>query len=202
MRAFKVIRDPEALKLMGDETRRRVVFLLRAKEMTVSQIAEELGKTPQAIYHHIRKLRETGMVEVAREERIDHFIETYYQATAEVFNFQYGEGAGGTEYAEKEADEALRNLHRLGLDVKFDKGDVSRLVKIQSQMKEMGVDPDLEDRAAQMEGVGFMTKQTLVHYAHLLVMSDEEFEDYLRMQREFRDLLKSKLVEPLEAPAS
>lgn len=202
MRAFKVIRDPEAFKLIGDETRRRMIFLLRAKEMTVSQIAAELGKTPQAIYHHIRKLRDVGMVEVAREERIDHFIETYYQASAEVFDFQVGEGPGGTEYAEREADEALRNLHKLGLDVKFDKGDVSRLVKIQTQMKKMGARPDLEERAAQLEGVGFLTKQTMHHFAQLLAMSDEEFEEYLQKQSEFRDLLRAKLVKPVEAPAS
>src|SRR2546425_4507968 len=82
MKAFKVIRDPEAFQLLGDETRRRVVYLLRAKEMTVSQIAAELNLTPQAIYHHIRKLKEAGIVEIAREERVDHFIETYYRASA------------------------------------------------------------------------------------------------------------------------
>ena len=77
---------------MADDTRRRVIYLLRAKEMTVSQIASELQKTPQGIYHHIRKLLDAGMVEVAKEERVDHFIETYYRATAEVFEFIHGEG--------------------------------------------------------------------------------------------------------------
>ncbi len=106
------------------------------------------------------------------------------------------------EYAEREADEALRNLHKLGLGVQFEKGDVSRLVKIQSQMKKMGARPDLEERAAELEGVGFMTKQTMHYFAQLLSMSDKEFEDYLRKQREFRDLLRSKLVASVEAPAS
>ena len=92
MKAFKVIKDPEAFRLLADETRRRVIYLLRAKDMTVSQIAAELNLTPQAIYHHIRKMRDTGLVEVAREERVDHFIETYYRATAEIFNFSHGEG--------------------------------------------------------------------------------------------------------------
>ena len=80
MKAFKLIKDPNAFQLLGDETRRRIIYLLRAKEMTVSQIAGELNLTPQAIYHHIRKLRDAGMVEVAREERVDHYIETYYRA--------------------------------------------------------------------------------------------------------------------------
>src|SRR5713226_5202149 len=73
MKAFKLITDPQAFQLLGDETRRRVIYLLRAKEMTVSQIAGELNLTPQAIYHHIRKLRDAGMVEVALLARdLDH----------------------------------------------------------------------------------------------------------------------------------
>ena len=56
MKAFKVIKDPDAIELLGDETRRRVIYLLRARELTISQMAEELGLTPPAIYHHIKKL--------------------------------------------------------------------------------------------------------------------------------------------------
>src|SRR3989454_6822144 len=92
VKAFKVIKSPEAFQLLADETRRRIIYLLRAKEMTVSQISAELGLTPQAIYHHIRKMRDADLVEVAREERVDHFIETYYRATAEMFNLSHGEG--------------------------------------------------------------------------------------------------------------
>jgi len=47
MRAFKFVKDPGAWELMADDTRRRVVYLLRAKEMTVGQIAEQLQKTPR-----------------------------------------------------------------------------------------------------------------------------------------------------------
>src|SRR6266704_3558784 len=68
MKAFKVIKSPEAFQLLADETRRRIIYLLRAKEMTVSQISAELGLTPQAIYHHIRKMRDADLVEGARED--------------------------------------------------------------------------------------------------------------------------------------
>ncbi len=190
-----MIRDPEAFKLMGDETRRRMIFLLRAKERTVSQIAEELGKTPQAIYHHIRKLKDVGMVEVAREERIDHFIETYYQAAAEVFDFSYGEGPGSLEYAERETEEALRSLPQLGFEVMFDKGDVSKLVEVQMRMHTLGTREDLEEQIAELKEVGFLAKQTAGKYARLLSMSDNEFEEYLGLEQEFRDRLRSRLVE-------
>src|SRR5438034_896562 len=90
---------------MDDDTRRRVVYLLRAKEMTVGQIHHELQLTPQAIYHHIRKLLDAGLVEVAKEERVGHFIETYYRATAEVFEFIHGEG-GSEKYGEQRTRDA------------------------------------------------------------------------------------------------
>ena len=64
MKAFKVIKSPEAFQLLADETRRRIIYLLRAKEMTVSQISAELGLTPQAIYHHIRKMRDAKIFQI------------------------------------------------------------------------------------------------------------------------------------------
>ncbi len=194
MRAFKVIRDPKAFQLIGDETRRRIIYLLRAKEMTVSQIAEELDMTPQAIYHHIRKLRDAGMVGVSKEERVGHLVETYYQATAEVFEFAHGEGPGSQEYAERETEEALRSLPKLGFDVKVSKEAVERLVELHAQMRDCGAREDLGDKAAALEDVGFLAKQTVVGFARFLSMTDEEFEEYLRLERAFRQQLRSLLV--------
>src|SRR5437867_6715366 len=114
MKAFKVIKDPEAFRLLADETRRRVIYLLRAKDMTVSQIAAELNLTPQAIYHHIRKMRDTGLVEVAREERADHFIETYHRATAESFTFSHGGGMRQAS-AEQKTRETLKAMSKICL---------------------------------------------------------------------------------------
>src|SRR5437867_259508 len=128
MKAFKVIKGgPEIFQVLADETRRRIIYLLRAKEMTVSQIADELDLTPQAIYHNIRKLKDSGMVEVGREERVDHFIETYYRASAEIFYLEHGE-AETKEVAEKRTREALESLSRIGVKVRTDPEAVARVV--------------------------------------------------------------------------
>ncbi len=119
MKPFKVVTDPEAFQLLADETRRKIIYLLRAKPMNVAQIAESLGLTPQAIYHHIRKMREKDLVEVAREERTGHFIETYYQASAEVFYMSHGE-AQNPATLEKQTAEAVKALPRLGFNVQAD----------------------------------------------------------------------------------
>ncbi|WP_461863689.1 winged helix-turn-helix domain-containing protein [Thermococcus sp.] len=81
----RVIADPEVIKLMLEDTRRKILQLLRNKEMTISQLSEILGKTPQTIYHHIEKLKDAGLVEVKRTEMKGNLVEKYYGRTADAF---------------------------------------------------------------------------------------------------------------------
>jgi DNA-binding transcriptional ArsR family regulator len=195
MKAFKLITDPQAFQLLGDETRRRVIYLLRAKEMTVSQIAGELNLTPQAIYHHIRKLRDAGMVEVAREERVDHFIETYYRASAEIFNLSHGEGSS-QRFAEEKAAESFKALSKIGLKVREDSTAAARLVELDKRMEEIGQEGKWSEAIAGLPDVDFLVKQGVGHLAKLLTMSDKEFAEYLNLIKEERKLLRSLVEEP------
>lgn len=188
MKAVKVIKSPEAFQLLADDTRRRIIHLLRAKERTVSQIAEELGLTPQAIYHHIRRMKSADLIEVAKEERIDHFIETYYRATAEIFHLSHGEeGAKANE--EKQTKETLVNLAKIGIKVAVDDESVSKLVKAAASMKDCSHDSTWLDKISELEDVDFFTKQGMIEYSCLATMSDKEFEDFLDGYREMRKLL-------------
>jgi DNA-binding transcriptional ArsR family regulator len=193
VKAIKVISDPEAFQLMADDTRRRLIHLLRAKEMTVSQIAEELHLTPQAIYHHVRKLKDAGLIEIAREERVEHFIETYYSATAEVFHLSHGEGKS-RKIEEQQVLEGLQNLPKIGIELKADETVASRLVGIQRRMHALGSKPEWADKVSALEDIDFFGRQTLLEYAGYLSMSDEEFKEYCELNREIRRLLKSKLA--------
>ena len=197
MRTFKFVRDPNAFELMADDTRRRVIYLLRAKEMTVSQIASELQKTPQGIYHHIRKILDAGLVEVAKEERVDHFIETYYRATAEVFEFIHGEG-GSEKYGEQRTREALQALKQLGIDARADDEIIERLLKISKQMNELALTPEMEERIQSLEGLDFIGKKHVADYLNLLMMSDKQFEEWLNFERTRRNLLKSAVSGPIQ----
>jgi len=197
LRTFKFVRDPNAFELMADDTRRRVIYLLRAKEMTVSQIASELQKTPQGIYHHIRKLLDAGLVEVAKEERVDHFIETYYRATAEVFEFIHGEG-GSEKYGEQRTREALQALKQLGIDARTDDEIIERLLKISKQMNELALTPEMEERIQSLEGLDFIGKKHVADYLNLLTMSDKQFEEWLNFERTRRNLLKSAVSGPIQ----
>lgn len=190
MKSFMVIKDPEAVELLGDATRRRIIYLLRVRERTISQIAEELRITPQAIYRHIRKLLDAGMVEVTREQRIENFIEKYYRATAEAFEYSYGEGRS-QEYQEQRLTEALQSLHKLGISVRIDAGKVSKIVGVQRKLGAVGSNPELEEKAAGLEGVDYFGKEEVCKVAKLVSMTDREFEDWLSLNKEFRRLLRN-----------
>ena len=134
MKPIKAIEDPEAFQLLADETRRKMVFLLRVKEMTVSQIAAELNKTPQAIYHHIKKLLKGELIEVAREERIDHLIESYYRATAETFFCSIGKTARSRELAKDQVRNVLNALRKLGFNLEFDEKKITQLINVRGKL--------------------------------------------------------------------
>ena len=197
LRTFKFIRDSNAFELLADDTRRRVIYLLRAKEMTVSQIAAELQKTPQAIYHTLRKLTDAQLVEVAKEERVDHFIETYYRATAEVFEFVHGD-CDREEYGEQRTREALQSLKQLGIDVRVDDEIVSRLQGVSKHMDRLALTPELEEKIQSLEGLDFVGKMHLAEYVNLLAMSDQQFEEWLSFERTRRNLVKSAVSGPLQ----
>jgi predicted transcriptional regulator len=200
MRAFKVISEPKAFDVIGDKTRRRIIYILRARELSVSQIADELEVTPQAIYHHIRKLLETGMVEVAKEERIGHFIETYYRATAEVFEFQYGESAS-QKLGEAEAKEAIRALERVGIVLRVDDEIISKYVKLLMKTESLGSRPEIEEKIAEMTDIGLLCSQHARKLARSLSMTDKQFEELQALEREARAILKSRLVQTNEVAA-
>jgi len=201
MRTLKVFKDAKAFELAADPTRRRIIHLLRARELSVSQIADELDMTPQAIYHHVRKMLETGLIEVAKEERIDHFIETYYQAAAEIFEFTYGE-TGDREYQEGRTKETLQALAKIGLTLPMDEETVSKYARLAARMNSIGqcCTPELVEKISQLDLDSF-TKQDAIEIASNISMSDQQFEELQTLKREARELLKPKLAKPVEVQA-
>ena len=194
MKYLRTITDPQAFKLMADKTRRKIVFLLRAKEMTVSQISQELNITPQTVYHHIKKLVQGGLVEVSREVRVDHLIESYYQATAEVFHFTVGKTSGGKELLKEETENSLKALTQLGFKLKYDQNKISQLVELLIEQKDCCGNKEIEDAVSKLEDLDFFTKQNVQEYASILSLSDEELASRNEIRKKFNELLKSLLV--------
>jgi DNA-binding transcriptional ArsR family regulator len=194
MKAIKVIDDPEKFKLLADETRRKIVFLLRAKEMTVSQIASTLEVTPQAIYHHIKKLQEADLVQVTREERVGHLIESHYRATAEAFMCSVGATPSGREFFEKQMGTVLDSLVKIGFEMEYDEDDVQRLIQKQDELIKCCSDKEFENEMkGALDDLDGGTLDLVKEYGKLLAMTDEEFSKQQGLNREFREALKSLL---------
>lgn len=192
MRTFKSIDKPEGYEAMVDGTRRRMIFLLRAKDMTVSQLAEALRKTPQAIYHQIRILQKVGMVEVAREERVGHLIETYYRATAEVFLFKDGEVS--RTQSQKIWSEALAALSKVGMKVRTDREFVRKVAKANAAMEKCGPPAELEEKLAKLDESILLTNSRARDLAQLALMSDKQFDEFMASWRELRKLMTSDIA--------
>jgi DNA-binding transcriptional ArsR family regulator len=65
---------------------RRVDLLRRmAEERSCTELAAELGETPQRVYYHVKKLEAAGLVERVRERRVRGIAEGIYRARARAY---------------------------------------------------------------------------------------------------------------------
>ena len=196
MKAFKVVTDPKAFQLLADETRRKIVYLLRVKEMSVTQLAAELNLTPQAVYHHVKKLLKGGLVEVSREERCGHLIESYYRATAEMFSFSLGKASAQSlrskQLAKEQLTKVLDALKQAGFSLDYDDNKISQLVDAQNELDDCCQDTsDLEKMIYDMNDLDIFTRKTAVNLAKTLKMSETEFDKEHEKRKKLRELLLS-----------
>jgi ArsR family transcriptional regulator len=78
-----------ALKLLGDETRLRILRLLAREPLNVSELTAILGLAQSGISRHLGLLKKAGLVEERREG-----VWSYYQVTAGSTIPALGEGGG------------------------------------------------------------------------------------------------------------
>ena len=194
MKPIKTISTPEAFKVVADESRRRILHMLRAKEMTVSQIADQLDLTPQTVYHHIKKLVEAEMVEVTREVRVDHLIESYYRATAEVFHLTVGKETRSKENLAGGIESALDALKKIGFKIKYDKEAISKLTELSLELEDCCSQKNVEEAISKLDEVDYLAKQHAEEYAGLLSMTDEEIAKQDAIKKKFRKMLRSLVV--------
>ncbi len=194
MKPVKTIMDPEAFKVAADETRRRIMYLLRAKEMTVSQIADELDLTPQTVYHHIRKLCDVEMVEVSREVRVDHLIESYYRATAEIFHLTVGNETHSKETLAESIKSVLDALKKIGFKMEYTQKDVDKLTELSMDQQDCCSAKQFEDAISKLEDVDYFTKQDVQEYAGMLSMTEAQAAQQDELRAKFRETLRGLLV--------
>jgi DNA-binding transcriptional ArsR family regulator len=71
--------DVEVLKAVSEPLRWRILDLLSTEELCVCHLVEELGIAQPLVSHHLRVLRDAGLVETER-----HRYWTYYRLRRDV----------------------------------------------------------------------------------------------------------------------
>jgi len=86
MKAAKIIRDPETIKLLADLVRREILRLIAVEPLTQRQLAEKVMIAEPSMYHHLQLLRKAGLITIRRAEVGSHgILEKYYEPTAKLF---------------------------------------------------------------------------------------------------------------------
>jgi DNA-binding transcriptional ArsR family regulator len=57
----------EGFRMLADGTRIRILWALIGRELSVNELAAEVGKAPASVSQHLAKLRMTRMVQTRRE---------------------------------------------------------------------------------------------------------------------------------------
>ncbi len=120
MEELRLIRDPDALRIVSDSTRRKILSLLRVKGMTAAELADILEKDQSTVYRHLEKLQEADLVVPSGERKTHHIPEKVFTRTARTFLVAPDlstdvEGMDlGSLYGEEEVSRMLRILESMG----------------------------------------------------------------------------------------
>jgi len=63
-----------------EETRKKILSMTTEKDMTITDIAKNLGLTKATVSHHVKLLHECGLLKVTRKEIQGNLIKKYYRS--------------------------------------------------------------------------------------------------------------------------
>ena len=188
-----IIKDPEVAKLFADETRRQILYTLRHHEHSTTQLAKALGKSHSSIIHHLKLLKEAGLVEETRTEKVRNMVVSFYQSTARRFMISYSLG---------------ETLDKEGQDIPWQEGNIQYLLDGLSAFNIHVAEADIEtarrllntyflrDQKAFEEALDLQSEDAELRSFHrfrvinlLKRLKLSEDQDYIRVLGELRELL-------------
>ncbi|MFA4640849.1 ArsR/SmtB family transcription factor [Pyrococcus kukulkanii] len=176
-----IISDPKQLKALSDQTRMKILSLLRNHPMTISEIAQVLGKDRSTIYRHIKALEEAGLVEEV--EKLGN--ETVYGRVALLFLVRVGPSEDVEEfrrtYLIREMAKLISILENAGVKIK-DKEKFSKILEDVFNAIEIDSQPLIE-KVAKVD----LDEITLIHFLNLLTFLYSH--KYVEKSRELLELL-------------
>ncbi|MEM3104075.1 MAG: metalloregulator ArsR/SmtB family transcription factor [Candidatus Bathyarchaeia archaeon] len=130
MKEFLIIKDAEVAKLLADETRCKILSLLKIKEMSTNQLAKILDKPASSIDHHLKTLKAAGLIELTYERRRGNIIERFYRASARhyIVSYSLSERAASLfkDWDEKLSEDVALLMQNFGYSI----SNMSKLIKL------------------------------------------------------------------------
>ncbi|MFE1949272.1 ArsR/SmtB family transcription factor [Streptomyces sp. NPDC059524] len=91
---FLEIGAPEQFAALAHPLRQRLLFALGRRPATISRLALQLDAKKGNVAHHLKVLREAGLVHIAETRQVRGGTEQYYQRTARRMVVAEPQGAG------------------------------------------------------------------------------------------------------------
>ena len=87
--------EPAQVRALSHPVRTTILGLLHERAATVSELAAAVGRPKSTVAHHVKVLRQAGLVQVVRTRRVRAIEERFYGRTARLFLFQTEDPADG-----------------------------------------------------------------------------------------------------------
>ena len=88
---------PDQVQALSHSTRNTILGLLHERAATVSELAEALQRPKSTVAHHVKVLRDAGLVRVVRTRRVRAIEERFYGRTARMFYVAVERGPDGDQ---------------------------------------------------------------------------------------------------------
>lgn len=88
MKKVQPLHTFEQIKILADSRRMKILQLLMDSPATLTQLANALGQSPAWVRHHIQKLEETDLIELAEVRTTGKIVEKFYRARAGAYLVQ------------------------------------------------------------------------------------------------------------------
>jgi DNA-binding transcriptional ArsR family regulator len=80
-----IVEDPKQLRALAENSRARIVSLLRERAASTTELAAALGSPKGTVGHHLKVLESAGLVRVVRTRKVRALTEKYYGRVARLF---------------------------------------------------------------------------------------------------------------------
>jgi len=192
-RRIHVIKDPEVAKLLADDTRRRMLHLLRHHEMSATGLAKALKKNHSSIVHHLHLLKEAELIEETRTQQVRNMVQSYYRSVAGRFMVSYSlsealaENDNYTAWQEEVQQRVIDGLGSFGLE--FPEGErekIEELIAVISGLRKRAFEETVENQDNPKE-LGRHVYHSLVRLVTNLKLAQDP--DYASAQDELNAIL-------------